>query len=204
MQKILVQNVPHEWEPHLSFATEGRVRSKYHIDGDHEFLIEFLLVLGQVPIFLTFTTYNETDEICKLLKSLNIKYSRAVLKDTVLTSTPEGGVLEYPTPCFSAIVQSYNQLRVLIEELYWLPESNMFFSISFSNNLILKSEKINDFRGKDTEISIPTFVMNDKSTFIVICHDGNGFFFYSNEDKFNSIEELQKIILNNYVLEVAL
>jgi hypothetical protein len=204
MQKIFVQNVPDEWEQGLSFATDGAVFSKYFIDGDSRFLTDFLSALEFLPVYLTFTTYNETDEICQLLMRLNVKYTRTTLKDKVWTYSLEGGLIKYFTPCFKAIVESYDQLKVLIEELYWLPQSNMFFSISFTDNLILKSEKVKRFWGKNAEISIPTFIMDEKSTFIVINWDGDGFFFYSSQDRFNSIDKLQKLIPNNFDLETSI
>lgn len=204
MQKIFVQNVPDEWEQGLSFATDGSVFSKYFIDGDSGFLVEFSSALAVLPVYLTFTTYDETDKICQLLMSLNVKYTRTTLKDKVWTYSLEGGLIKYFTPCFKAIVESYDQLKALIEELYWLPQSNMFFSISFTDNLILKSEKVKRFWGKNVEISLPTFITDDKSSFIVINYDGDGFFFYSNQDRFNSIDKLQKLIPSKFDLETSI
>lgn len=204
MQKIFVQNVPDEWEQGLSFATDGSVISKYFIDGDSGFLADFSSALAVLPVYLTFTTYDETEEICQLLMGLNLKYTKATLKDKTWTYSLGGGLIKYFTPCFKAIVESYDQLKALIEELYWLPESNMFFSISFTDNLILKSEKVKRFWSKDVETSLPTFIMDEKSTFIVVNYDGDGFFFYSNQDRFNSIDKLQKLLPNKFDLETSI
>ena len=66
---------------------------------------------------------------------------------------------------------------------------NEFYSLSYSENLSFELKRVKEW-GRWKNVSIPIFKTEEDSTFITIFHDGAGFFLFSNEDRYSSIQKV--------------
>lgn len=175
----------------------GKLDSAYFIGADGEdyveqnknFLLEFLFHQNKYPLFITFIVYEEqTEEYITFLNENNIDFRLNNLEEK-RTYYDFFGKHQYHPPCFTARIKDSNSLALLINETYWLPTQNEFFSISFSDNLTFKLETVTEWRRK-RERSIPIFKTNEETTFITIFHDGAGFYLFSNEERYSRLDNL--------------
>lgn len=91
------------------------------------------------------------------------------------------GKHQYHPPCFTVKITDSNSLVLLLNETYWLPTQNEFYSISFSENLKFELREVKEWGGKRKR-SIPIFKIEQETAFITIFHDGHGFYLFSNDD----------------------
>ncbi|WP_404357493.1 hypothetical protein LG291_03565 [Cytobacillus firmus] len=173
-------------------SLDGKLDSAYFISADGEnvdenknFLLEFLFHQNRYPLFITFIVYEEqTEEYITFLKQNNIDFRLNILEEK-RTYYDFSGKHQYHPPCFTAKIYDPDSLAQLINETYWLPTQNEFYSISFSDNLRFKAEEVIEWLRKRKR-SIPIFKIEaeTETSFITVFHDGAGFYLFSNEEKY--------------------
>ena len=143
-----------------------------YIEQNRKFLLEFLIHQNKYPIYISFVVYDEQDEeYITFLNENKIEFTLNYLD-------------EKRTYCFTARIEDSETLTLLLNETYWLPSQNEFYSISFSDNLLFDLGEVIEW-GRKRKRSLPTFSIETGTTFITIFHDGAGFYLFSNEEKYN-------------------
>ncbi|WP_121614255.1 hypothetical protein [Mesobacillus foraminis] len=175
---------------------DGTLDSAYFIGADGEdyvernkdFLLDFLTYQNKYPLFITFIVYDEqTEEYINLLNQNKIDFRLNNLEEK-RTYYDYLGKHQYQPPCFTAKINDSESLALLINETYWLPTQNEFYSISFSDNLMFESIEVIEWLRK-TKRSMATFKIEAETTFITIFHDGAGFYLLSNEEKYFPLDK---------------
>lgn len=176
----------------------GKINSVFYISVDNEedyveqtkmFLKDFLIAQDKNPIYLTFITYDDnTDDFITLFNKNKIQFTLNLLEEkrSYYTLFKKH---QYQPPCFTAKITDSQSLTLIINETFWLPAQNEFYAISNDDNLVFKVEKVSEW-GRKRERSIPIFNIEEDSTFITIFYDGEGFYLFSNEDKYSTVEHL--------------
>lgn len=174
----------------------GELKTAYYINADGEdyiednknFLLEFLIHQNKYPLFVTFVVYDEqVEEYVTFLNQNKIEFTLNNL-DEKRSYYDFSGKHLYQPPCFTAKIKDSDKLTLLLNETYWLPSQNDFYSISFSNNLVFELGEVIEW-GRKRKRSIPTFKVKLETTFITIAHDGAGFYLFSNEEKYFPLEK---------------
>ncbi|KZZ85454.1 hypothetical protein [Bacillus sp. SJS] len=174
---------------------DGELETAYFVSADGEdyieenknFLLEFLIHRNKYPLFVTFNVYDEqAHEYITFLNQNNIEFILKHLDEKKSYYDFSGRHLYHP-PCFTAMIHDPAALSLLLNETYWLPSQNEFYSISFSDNLTFELGEVREW-GRKKKRSIPTFKMEEETAFITIYHDGAGFNLFSNEDKDSSLD----------------
>ncbi|UFT98432.1 hypothetical protein KO561_14680 [Radiobacillus kanasensis] len=177
---------------------EGDISSVYFIsegsEGDYvehnkQFLQEFLIERNKFPIYLTFIPYDDQiEEYKSFLDKNDCSYTLTHLEEnrTYYTLFQKH---QYHPPCFTVEIEESKKLRVVMEETFWLPAQNEFYAISYANNLSFSLKSMKEW-GRKRDRSVPIFEVDTDSTFITIFHDGAGFYLFSNEKDFASVESL--------------
>jgi hypothetical protein len=177
---------------YISF--DGQLEKAYYLSAEEFeqnqiFLQEFLIAQENYPVYITFLVYDDQEEEYKSLlerKGIEYKFTYLEEKRTYYDFT---GRHQYHPPCFTAKVDDLESLRFLIGETYWLPAQNEFYFISYSDNLDFKQKAVREW-GRKKQRSIPVVKILEKTTFITVSHDGQGFYLFSNDEKFLTLEEL--------------
>ncbi|MDR0140050.1 hypothetical protein RFW18_20010 [Metabacillus idriensis] len=168
----------------MSEGTEGD-----YVERNQKFLQDFLIAQDKYPLYLTFIAYDDhTKDIVSLFKEKKIEYTLTQLEEkrTYYTLFKKH---HYHPPCFTVKIMDSNILSFILEETYWLPAQNEFYSISYDRNLSFHLREIKEW-GRKKERSIPVIHVGAKTTFITISHDGAGFYLFSNEDKYSTVNNL--------------
>lgn len=181
---------------HMKIA--GKIKSVYYIgdfaEGSYvelnkNFLLEFLKKQNIFPLYCTFAYYtDEVEDIESQLAEQNIPYTLDYLEET-RTYYDFSGKHQYHPPRFSVKASDARLLEVLLEYTYGLAASNEFYSISYTDNLSFQLEEVVEWRRKRKR-SVAIFNADDPTTFITIAHDGQGFYLYSNDKKYSTVEKL--------------
>lgn len=176
----------------------GNIKHVYyigaHMDGNNDnvdqlFLQRFLLAQYKYPIYLTFVVFdNEEEDMMALLEKHHIPYSMIHLEEmgTYYTLFKKH---RYHPPCFTIQIMDATVLEFILEETYWRAEANEFFCFSYGNNLQFELNTVTEW-GRKKERSFAIFNGDTFTTYITIEHDGRGFYLFSNEEKYKSIESL--------------
>lgn len=176
----------------------GNIKSVYFIgegtEGDYvelnkNFLHDFLITQDKYPLYLTFIAYDDhTDEFITLFNKNKIDYTLIKLEEmrTYYTFFKKH---QYHPPCFTVKITDSRSLKLMLEETFWLPAQNEFYAISYSDNLFFRLRTVTEW-GKKKNRSIPIFNTENDTTFITIFHDGNGFYLFSNEEKYSTVDNL--------------
>jgi hypothetical protein len=160
-----------------------------YVEENKIFLRDFLIAQNRYPLYLTFVVYDEqTEEYSALLKKNKIDFTLNELEEKVSYFNILGKY-QYHPPCFSVSIHDADSLSLVLEETFWLPAQNEFYSISYCDNLRFHLEKVKEW-GRKRDRSIPIFRIDHDTTMITIFHDGAGFFLLSNEEKFSTVERL--------------
>ena len=160
-----------------------------YIEENRNFLLKFLVHQNKYPLYITFIVYDEQDkEYITFLNENKIEFTLNHL-DEKRTYYDFFGKHQYSPPCFTARVEDSESLALLLNETYWLPSQNEFYSISFSDNLQFVLGEVIEW-GRKRKRSIPAFRIETDTTFITIFHDAAGFYLFSNEDKYNTLDQL--------------
>lgn len=186
---------------------QGELETVYSVSADGEdyieqnkdFLLEFLIHQNKYPLFVTFIVYDEQDEeYITFLKQNKIEFTLNYL-DEKRSYYDFLGKHQYHPPCFTAKIKDSVSLALLLNETYWLPSQNEFYSISFSDNLLFESGEVIEW-GRKKERSIPTFNIELDTTFITIVHDGAGFYLFSNGEKYFPLEKFLSTLPKGTIL----
>ncbi|RDU38089.1 hypothetical protein DRW41_00495 [Neobacillus piezotolerans] len=155
-----------------------------YIEQNKGFLLKFLIQQNIYPLYITFIVYDEQkEEHITLLNQKKIEFTLNHLEEKRAF-----GKQQYHPPYFTARVDDSEALALLLNETYWLPAQNEFFSISFSDNLLFELGEVTEW-GRKRKRSIAIFKIETDTTFITISHDGAGFYLFSNEEKYNPIDK---------------
>ncbi|SEN96879.1 hypothetical protein SAMN05192533_1338 [Mesobacillus persicus] len=177
---------------------EGELNSIYfigegtegdYVDSNKSYLLDFLMAQNQYPLYLTFIPYDDqVEEFITFLQENKMDYRFFHLEET-RTYYTLFKKHQYHPPCFVVEVIDSLSLKLLVEETFWLPAQNEFYAISYSDNIAFRLESVKEW-GRKKERSIPVFKVEGDTTFIMIFHDGAGFYLFSNEEKYSTVEEL--------------
>ncbi|MED4284903.1 hypothetical protein P4679_23590 [Priestia megaterium] len=163
-------------------------KGKEQVDDNREYLTNFLIRQNKYPLYFTIIGYEEYDELEEILKRGGLKYKLTLLEESRPYWTG-GKSLTYRPPCFTIEISDEKGLAYILEETYWLPTQNEFYAISTTENLYFNLEEVMEW-GKKKKRSAPHFKSEENSTFVTIFHDGYGFYLFSNEEKYSSIQNL--------------
>ncbi|WP_102346388.1 hypothetical protein [Bacillus sp. Marseille-P3661] len=172
----------------IYFINECSEEDNY-VDRNRRFLQDFLLFQNRYPIYVTFVSYDDnTEDFITLFKKNSIDYELNFLQEqrTYYTLFQKH---KYHPPCFTVTIMEPRSLLLTIEETYWLPAQNEFYAISYSDNLLFQLARVKEW-GRVKERSIPCFFTGVENTFITLFHDGDGFYLYSNEERYSTIGNL--------------
>lgn len=159
-----------------------------YIEKNKNFLLEFLIHQNKYPLFVTFIVYDEQDEeYITFLNQNKIEFTLNNLDEKRSYYDIFGRHLYHP-PCFTAKIKDSDTLALLLNETFWLPSQNEFYSISFSDNLMFDLGEVTEW-GIKRKRSRPTFKIESATTFITIAHDGAGVYLFSNEDKYFPLQK---------------
>jgi hypothetical protein len=186
-----------ELDHFISF--DGKIQKAYYINastdgGDYveenqQFLRDFLISQYKFPLYLTFILYDDqVEEYQDMLKRNSLDFTQFYLEEN-RSYFDITGRHKYHPPCFLVKIYDSKSISLLLDQTFWLPAQNEFYSISYSDNLNFKLEKVKEW-GRKTDRSVPIFKAENDTTFITIYHDGAGFYLFSNEEKYSSIEKL--------------
>ncbi|QJX80062.1 hypothetical protein [Priestia megaterium] len=178
-------------------AIDGHIKKAYHInaqkgedqvDDNREYLTKFLIQQGKYPLYFTIIGYEEYGDLEETIKIGGLQYRLNFLEESRPYWT-DGKNLTYQPPCFTVEVTDEKELTYILEETYWLPTQNDFYAISTTENLYFNLEEVMEW-GRRKKRSAPHFRSEENSTFVTIFHDGYGFYLFSNEEKYSSIQNL--------------
>ncbi|MCI0764053.1 hypothetical protein [Bacillus sp. TL12] len=167
----------------MSNGTEGD-----YVEHNKIFLQSFLITHNTYPLYLTFIYYDDYETIQSKLDKLGINYTLTFL-DELQTYWTSGQHIHYHPPCFTIQIDNSNALILALEATFWVAAQNEFYAISHSKNLSFPLETIYEFRRKK-ERSVPYFKTDKDTTFIMIAHDGLGYYLFSNLEKYETLESL--------------
>ncbi|WP_456364372.1 hypothetical protein [Priestia aryabhattai] len=176
---------------------DGDIQSSYFINADQgdnqvddnkNYLTQFLITQEKYPLFITFVCYEDYEELEEIIKNCGLKYTVNFLEENRKYWT-DGKSFSYNPPYLTVKVDKPEELKFVIEETYWLPTQNEFYAISTTKNLYFNLEEVSEW-GKMQRRSTPHFKCEINSTFITIFHDGYGFYLFSNEERYNTVEKL--------------
>ena len=169
----------------------GEIKKAYEITSyddltikdNQEVLIDFLVYQNVYPIVITFILskdISQDNEMVEKMDSRKIKYSMNYCSED-----------ENSFYYCNAKIENEKDLRFLINETYWMPAQNGFYNIIFKDKLNFTLKKYGKWLFSRTQV-VPLIDMNIPTSFIKIDGDGLGFILFSNEKKYESIEELTK------------
>ncbi len=186
----------------------GNIKSAYflcegtkgdYVENNKIFLQDFLIVQEKYPLYLTFITDDDnTEELISLFNKNEIDYTLIHLEEkrTFYTALKKH---QYQPPCFTVKIMDSSTLILVLEETYWLPTQNEFYAISYSDNLFFQLGNVTEW-GEIKERSVAIFNADEETTFMTIFHDGNGFYLFSNQEKFSTVKSLCSNLPNGTVI----
>lgn len=158
-------------------------------DESKEFLLEFLIHQQVFPLYVSFVDeYELHEEHDAFFKQNNLPYVALDLDTQFRSGDVKVRYKEYH-PCYTITVQNAEELRLVLNKTYWLASENLFYTISYSDNLSFKLDEIKWWRLKLIR-PIGVLTMHAKMTCFKIAHDGNGFYLLSNDESYIPIEHL--------------
>ncbi|QNK49970.1 hypothetical protein H7F28_07005 [Brevibacterium sp. PAMC23299] len=159
-----------------------------YVEENKNLLLDFLFSQNKYPLFISFIVYeDQTDEYIAFLKENKIDFTLNYLEEK-RTYYDFFGKHQYHPPCFTAKIKDSNSLALILNETFWLPAQNEFYSISFSDNLMFELGEVIEW-GRKRRRSIPIFKTKGETTIITICHDGAGFYLFSNDEKYFPLDK---------------
>lgn len=178
---------------------EGPIDSVYFIsetmesvddrDEQRDFLLAFLIKQDRYPLYLTFLCDDMmAEEFEKEFNELGIEYRYELLEEKQAYYTFFKRVTYHPR-CFTLPIKDARTLSLALEHTFYLANMNEFYSLSYSENLSFELKRVKEWR-RWKNVSIPIFKTEEDTTFITIFHDGAGFFLFSNEDRYSSIQKV--------------
>ena len=158
-------------------------------DENKEFLLEFLIHQQVFPLYISFVDeYGLHEEHDAFFKQNKLSYVVLDLDTQFRSGDVKVRYKEYH-PCYTITVQNAENLRLVLNKTYWLASENLFYTISYSDNLSFKLDEIKWWRLKLIR-PIGVLTMHANMTCFKIAHDGNGFYLLSNDESYITIEHL--------------
>lgn len=200
MAKISILDGPYDEGMHeVSFDGQvpriysvGEIGSDDYVEGNRQFLYEFLCEQAVFPLYISFIVYDDMyEELAAKFREENIVYTIEFLEAKNYYWTA-GDKIGYHPPCFRLIVPDKETLDAILRETYWLPAQNEFYVVSVSDNFRFVTKEVPLSKKKMTKVAVPTFQISEATTFFTIEHDGQGFHLFSNEERYRTVDELQK------------
>lgn len=181
------------------FEMGGELKTAYFIDVSRiekdgadeskEFLLEFLIHQQVFPLYVSFVDeYELHEEHDAFFKQNKLSYVVLDLDTQFRGGDAKVRYKEYH-PCYTITVQNAEELRLVLNKTYWLASENLFYTISYSDNLSFKLGEIKWWRMKLLR-PIGVLTMHPNMTCFKIAHDGNGFYLLSNDESYIPIEHL--------------
>ncbi|WP_214765719.1 MULTISPECIES: hypothetical protein [unclassified Exiguobacterium] len=181
------------------FEMSGELKTAYFIDvsriekdeadENKEFLIEFLIHQQVFPLYISFVDeYGLHEEHDAFFKQNKLSYVVLDLDTQFRSGEVKVRYKEYH-PCYTITVQNAEELRLVLNKTYWLASENLFYTISYSDNLSFKLGETKWWRLKLIR-PIGVLTMHENMTRFKIAHDGNGFYLLSNDESYIPIEHL--------------
>ncbi|WP_239456872.1 hypothetical protein [Exiguobacterium sp. N4-1P] len=168
-------------------------------DENKEFLLEFLIHQQVFPLYVSFVDeYELQEEHDAFFKQNKLSYVVLDLDTQFRSGDVKVRSKEYH-PCYTITVQNAEDLRLVLNKTYWLASENLFYTISYSDNLSFKLDEIKWWRLKLIR-PIGVLTMHTNMTCFKIAHDGNGFYLLSNDDSYIPIEHLVTRLLKGTVI----
>ncbi|MET3689377.1 hypothetical protein ABIC37_004926 [Priestia megaterium] len=178
---------------------EGCIESVYFIsetiesvddrDEQREFLLDFLIKQDRYPLYLTFLCDDMmAEEFEEEFNQLGIEYRYELLEEKQAYYTFFKRVTYHPRR-FTLPIKDARTLSLALEHTFYLANMNGFYSLSYSENLSFELKRVKEW-GRWKNVSIPIFKTEEDTTFITIFHDGAGFFLFSNESRYSSIQKV--------------
>ncbi|MGM0890500.1 MAG: hypothetical protein ACQEW5_27060 [Bacillota bacterium] len=159
-----------------------------YVEENKNLLLDFLFSQNKYPLFISFIVYeDQTDEYITFFKENKIDFTLNHLEEK-RTYYDFFGKHQYHPPCFTVKIKDSNSLALILNETFWLPAQNEFYSISFSDNLMFELGEVIEW-GRKRKRSIPIFKTKGETTFITIFHDGAGFYLFSNDEKYFTLDK---------------
>lgn len=183
-----------------NYCILGEIKKAYEItsyddltiNDNQKILIDFLVHQNVYPIVITFIlskNKSQDNEIIGKMDSRKINYS--------INQCFENKNLFYYC---NAIIKNEKDLKFLIKETYWMPAQNEFYNIIFKDKLNFTLKKYGNWLFSSNKF-VPLIDMSTPNSFITIYGDGLGFILFSNEKKYESIEELKKNLLQKFDID---
>jgi hypothetical protein len=173
------------------FRVIGTPKYRYYVQPTEvkSMLSAYFRKISLLPVYVIFSTYHDFEDIEVLLKKLRQPYDIQRLADTC-TVMIDGKTVRYHVPLFRMQVDCINALQEIIVQTFWLAESNCSYIISFSNNVRVTTQITKSMRNKHVETSILQIDMNVPATTMCMAHDADGFYLFSNEETYSSVEKV--------------
>ncbi|WP_393965725.1 hypothetical protein [Exiguobacterium sp. S22-S28] len=158
-------------------------------DENKDFLLDFLIHQQVFPLYVSFVDeYELQEEHDAFFKQNNLSYVVLDLDTQFRSGEMKVRFKEYH-PCYTITVQNAEELRLVLNKTYWLASENLFYTISYSDNLSFKLDEIKWWRLKLIR-PIGVLTMHPNMTCFKIAHDGNGFHLLSNDEGYIPIDQL--------------
>ena len=157
-----------------------------YVERNRQLLYDFLCVQERFPLYLSFTVYEG------MYEELHAMFCANHIEHTVETSEVKDNYSSYYPHCFRVVVKDVIELELLLKETFWLPAQNEFYAISFTDNLWFVTKEVPIGKKRTTKVSVPTFKTDEPATFFIIEGDAQGFYLFSNEDGYATVDQLLK------------
>ncbi|MGB6407400.1 MAG: hypothetical protein WBF39_07980 [Planococcus donghaensis] len=187
MAKIHIVREDFESVEELNMFSNFHNAAKWYIgpDGDSDetrkFLTDFISAQDSFPVFLVMEPFGDvSSELVRLLEDNRIAF-------TIRTE----GMKNKSIPVLKIMLKDAHSLKLIIDETFWIANSNNFYALSFSDNCIYKSATRKTLWGRKKPLVHPFFEMKEASTVISIWYDGDGFNLYTNDLRYKTMESLK-------------
>lgn len=183
----------------LNMFSNFQNAAKWYIgpDGDSDetrkFLTDFISAQDSFPVFLVMEPFGDvSSELVRLLEDNRIAY-------TVRTK----GMKNKSIPVLKIVLKDAYSLKLIIDETYWIANSNNFYALSFSDNCTYKLGTRKTIWGREKPFMHPFFEMKEASTVFTIWYDGDGFNLYTNDRRYKTLESLKSHLPEGPLVEEA-
>lgn len=157
-----------------------------YVEGNRQLLYDFLSAQERYPLYLYFTVYEG------MYEELHAMFCANHIEHTVETLEVKNNYSSYYPHCFRVVVKDVIELELLLKKTFWLPAQNEFYAISFTDNLRFVAKEVPIRKKVMTKVSVPTFKTDEPATFFIIEADAQGFFLFSNEEEYATVDQLLK------------
>ncbi|MDN3450368.1 hypothetical protein QMA09_09205 [Planococcus sp. APC 3906] len=199
MAKIFIVSEDFESAEELNMFSNFQNAAKWYIgpDGDSDetrkFLTDFISAQDSFPVFLVMEPFGDvSSELVRLLEDNRIAY-------TVRTE----GMKNKSIPVLKIVLKDAHSLKIIVDQTFWIANSNNFYALSFSDNCTYKSATRKTLWGRKKPYMHPFFEMKEASTVISIWYDGDGFNLYTNDHRYKTLESLKSHLPEGTLVEEA-